>query len=136
MKRTMPIILLVVLAALSCDKGDTENLMVLQNGSYEGTFTVVYDDTTTFSNPVTVLFEGNTFSSSAGANRIPAGGNGEYEITGNIIEFNDTNIWTADFDWGLILSGRYQLRETVDHIEFLKKQTNGRGFYRYRLEKK
>ncbi|PIB27563.1 hypothetical protein BFP77_11790 [Maribacter sp. 4U21] len=136
MKRNMSLILLVVSAALSCDKGDTENSVVLQNGTYEGTFTVVYDDTTTFSNPVTVIIDGKEFSSSAGPNRFPAGGNGEYEITGNIIEFNDANIWTADFDWGLILSGNYQIRETVDYIEFLKQQNAGEGFYRYRLKKK
>jgi hypothetical protein len=127
-------IFLVVIGISGCENDNSP--IILENGTYEGTFTLGYADGQTFSNPVTISFDGNNYSSSAGPNRYPAGGNGTFELSGDLVEFSDVNIWTADFDWGLILSGTYAITETNTYIEFLKNQNSGEGFYRYRLEKK
>lgn len=128
-------IFLVVVGITSCDNDDEISSTIL-DGTYEGTFTVGYADGQTFSNPVTINFDSNNYSSSAGPNRYPAGGNGKFKLSGDLVEFSDVNIWTADFDWGLILSGTYTITETKTYIEFLKNQNSGEGFYRYRIEKK
>ncbi len=105
------------------------------NGEYSGTFTVKYESGEIFSEPVTVTFSANQYVSSIGPNRFPAGGNGTFEVKENSIEFKDKNIWTADFDWGLILGGTYDLKKNGVVIELYKRQNNADGYYKYELSK-
>ena len=119
MKAIFSIMIFLIVIGISGCVNDNSTI-ILENGTYEGT----------------ISFEGNNYSSSAGPNRYPAGGNGTFELSGDLVEFSDVNIWTADFDWGLILSGTYVITETNTYIEFLKNQNLGEGFYRYRLKKK
>lgn len=104
------------------------------SGEYQGTFTVVYIDGSTYSNPVTVTFSGNSYNCSAGTNRFPAGGNGSFEIIENKVHFLDSNFWTADFDWNLILTGEYELTGT-DSIPTLQADRSSIGSYTYELVK-
>ena len=96
MKAIFSIMIFLIVIGISGCENDNSTI-ILENGTYEGTFTLGYADGQTFSN---------------------------------------VNIWTADFDWGLILSGTYVITETNTYIEFLKNQNLGEGFYRYRLKKK
>lgn len=130
------ILILLVLISISCSEDAIQSSATVFDGKYEGVFIVVYNDEQTFSNPVRITFDGELFSSSAGPERIPAGGNGTFEVRGNEVEFIDENFWTADFDWGLILSGTYTISETRTQIELVKKQNEGDGYYQYKLQKK
>lgn len=126
------IVLLMVFS--NCDN-KSENLAI-QEGTYDGVFTVAYENQEPISNEVTLSFSNGKYSSSAGPNRIPAGGEGTYSITKDSITFNDQNIWTADFDWGLILNGVYKLNVDGNSIELIKNQKSSDGFYKYELSKK
>jgi len=121
------------ICVLSCGKSDDDFLATLE-GEYKGTFTVEYQNDQTFSNPVEVSFSGGEFSSSTGANRFPAGGNGAYEVEKNTIQFTDKNIWTADFDWNLILNGTYNYTINGNMLT-LSANKNDVGLYKYVLEK-
>jgi hypothetical protein len=119
---------------LSCGNSD-DNFLTTLEGEYEGTFTVEYQNDQTFSNPVEVSFGGGEFSSSTGPNRFPAGGSGAYEVENNTIQFTDKNIWTADFDWNLILNGTYNYTINENTLT-LSANKNDVGVYKYVLEKK
>ena len=120
---------------LSCDDSADELVMPVLNGAYEGTFTVEYlANGQTFSNPVTVNFSGDSYSSTSEADRFPAGGNGTFEMGENSVTFSDENFWTADFDWNLILSGEYTVTETDTQI-ILSATKNDVGIYTYELMK-
>ncbi|WP_046755489.1 hypothetical protein [Kordia jejudonensis] len=119
----------------SCNNDDDTNAIESLNGNYTGIFTVVYTNGDTFSNSVTVSFTGgNNYQSSGNSNSFPAGGNGTYEINNSTMTFNDINIWTADFDWNLILSGVYTYTINGDALS-ISANKNNVGFYSYELMK-
>lgn len=124
---------LVVIATLSflfgCDKSEVN----VTEGSYKGTFTVT-NSTGVSTGAVTLELKNGRFSCSGNSDRIPAGGSGSYSVTNGKIVFVDENFWTADFDWNLILNGRYDY--TFDgKILQISTFKNDVGFYRYDLEK-
>lgn len=104
------------------------------DGVYQGTFTVEYSDGQVLSNSVTVDIMANEYSSSSGSGRIPAGGSGTFEIRGDSIQFSDQNMWTADFDWNLILNGTYKYSSNGKEL-VLSADKNQVGTYRYQLRK-
>lgn len=66
---------------------------------------------------VSLNLTGNTYSSTGIPDRIPAGGSGEFSVlNNNEVEFKDKNIWTADFDWKLILNGRFKYELKNDSL--------------------
>ena len=90
-----------------CSK-ETSNQNRYLEGSYSGKFIVNYkNQDQTFTGDVTVRFKADSFFCTANKNRFPAGGSGTYKIVGDQIIFKDKNIWTADFDWALILNYDY-----------------------------
>lgn len=123
-----------ILVFTSCDSND-DTFVQIPNGNYTGIFTVEYTNGDTFSNPVTVGFiEENVYSSTDNADYYPAGGNGTFEIKGSTILFNDINIWTANFDWNLILSGEYNFSFNGNEL-VISANKNNVGFYKYELIK-
>ncbi|MDJ0646387.1 MAG: hypothetical protein QNJ57_10435 [Flavobacteriaceae bacterium] len=122
-----------IILFVGCNEDDNVPTLDL-NGSYNGTFTVEYNDGRVFSNPVVVEFNGENFSSSTGIDRFPAGGNGKFEIQGRSVKFVDENIWTADFDWNLILNGTY-IYTSYGNDLVLSADKNGLGIYKYELKK-
>ena len=105
----------------------------LEDGTYVGTFTVKYANEKK-SGPVTVLRENGRYSCSANPDGFPAGGFGTFSVQGNEIAFNDSGIYTADFDWNLILGGTYQYSFNGQKLT-LEADKNDVGNYRYVLEK-
>lgn len=125
--------LLLFFSSCDSDNGGNENSAKLE-GVFSGVFTVEYTNGETISNPVTVTFTNGQYTSSTGLNRFPAGGNGAFEFGNNTIEFSDENIWTADFDWNLILNGSYEYSLNEDQLHFSASK-NDVGIYEYILIK-
>ncbi len=134
MKKLIPPILLFAIL-FSCSKDEKYPVVQLQ-GAYNGTFTYAGETLGTITNPVTVTFNNTEYSSTAGENRFPAGGNGTYSLheSGDSISFTDLNIYTADFDWGLILAGEYAIYEKDNQIVIERISRTGIS-YSYRLNK-
>lgn len=124
-----------LLMAFSCEEPTSSRP---SSGIYEGTFYYIASNGQQYNNAVEVrLSEYSTYSSSAGSNRVPAGGNGRYQyLEGNYILFRDENIWTADFDWGLILSGEYRYTFDGENLTLVKSGQSGNTNYRYELRKR
>lgn len=124
---------LFVIALSACNDKDKIDNSTLE-GYYSGTFTVEYSNGTVYSSPVTVSLHDNEYSCSASANKKPAGGSGGYYLDGDKICFLDENLWTANFDWNLIMSGEYSLQLIGKDLE-ISSLKDGVGLYQYKLHK-
>lgn len=126
-------IVIILFLIVSFIPGCKKDKLPIQDGIYTGTFTVIYSNGTQ-TNPVTVELKNRTYTSSSNANRIPAGGSGTFQINKNRMIFSDEKMWTADFDWNLILNGEYEAVFDGKKLT-LSANKNNVGNYRYELEK-
>lgn len=102
-------------------------------GTYEGIFTASHSSGE-LSGEVTLKLQEGWYTCIGNPNRIPAGGRGTYTVEEGKMIFNDENVWTADFDWNLILNGEYDY--TFDGQKLIIwKDINDESTYRYELEK-
>jgi hypothetical protein len=117
--------------------------VVQLNGTYEGRFFYrPSSDLQVQSGTAEISFSDNRYSSGRNSGYIPAGGSGSLEVLkDNIISFKDENIWTANFDWGLILNGKYQYQFRGDSLILTRSyescqncKTDG-PLYEYRLKR-
>jgi len=137
MNRTLsPFAIILLLATSSCEeKSDDKTIL---EGTYSGTFTNWNNDpaanTVILSGQTTVTFTNNTYTSTGNDNKIPAGGSGTFKIEENFVNFVDRNVWTANFDWNLILNGSYTYSMKGDSLFLLK--TLGYNHYQYELKRK
>jgi len=122
---------------VTCDNRTYERLY---EGKYTGTFTVKYfiempqSWVGSGNGKAAIEFKDGKFTSTGNPNRVPAGGSGNYSIDGNKIIFQDENIWTADFDGGLILSGEYDYIFKGKKLKISRKSEH--AHYEYNLERK
>jgi len=130
MKKSALFILLA--AALSgCDETEIAKL----KGSYTGTFIYHSNAEAPQSGRVTVTFEGASYTSTRNPDYIPAGGSGTFEFKEkNTVRFEDQNIWTANFDWNLILKGEYAYEIKGDSLIITRSRDEVK-LYEYRLKR-
>lgn len=105
----------------------------LTEGTYRGTFTVVYD-TATLTGSTVLHLSGGRYECDGNDNRIPAGGSGTYRTENGIILFQEERMWTANFDWNLILKGEYNYSVSGRRLK-LSMRTDRAPFYKYDLLK-
>ena len=122
--------LIFLVFAMSCEK---EN-QILEQGKYSGTFKVVYNSDTVKTGAVTLELNAGMYTCSGNKNKIPAGGSGNYSFEKNKIKFIDVGIWTANFDWGLILNGEYNYTFDGKRLKIWSHK-NDIGYYEYDLVK-
>jgi hypothetical protein len=117
--------ILILFAALfsACEKNDDNNTphnAALENGRYIGIFHRTGMDTANIS----LTISGNHFEGSSDRNLYPALCKGSYTTDGVGINFGDSCTWQANFDWSLILNGRYELSKNGNEIR-IKRENNG-----------
>lgn len=105
----------------------------LTPGIYSGTFTIQYDSAK-LSGETTLRLSDGQYTCDGNDNRIPAGGSGTYTLAGETIIFQDENMWTADFDWNLILKGEYTYSLRGKRLQ-LTRAVNGAS-YKYDLTRR
>ncbi len=127
------IFLFTILTIMTIFIGCKKDGLKLEEGIYSGTFTVTYSSGKE-TGITTIEFKDSKFTCTANSNRTPAGGSGTYSIDNGVITFNDENVWTADFDWNLILSGQYEYSFDGNILKISADKTNV-GNYEYKLEK-
>ncbi len=116
------VLLSFIFFAFSCEKQESN---FIEETTYKGTFYITAPNIKSQSVPVSITLNNGTYSCSNGENFYPAGGSGTYNLlNNNQIEFTDTNVWTANFDWGLILNGDYNIVKTDENITLTKSGTN------------
>ena len=125
---------LLVLTIIALMAGHKKNTKKMEEGTYRGRFKVVYP-TGTRSGKTTLELQNSKYTCKGNANRIPAGGSGAYSINSAKVTFYDENIWTADFDWHLILNGEYDYSFDGKNLK-ISAHKNGVGYYEYNLTKK
>ena len=102
-------------------------------GYYQGQF-ILSENGVTRVGPAKVRLRDSSYQSEGQTDRIPAGGSGDWEIQDSVVIFRDKNIWTADFDWHLILDGKYSYSVLGDSLILTADRPNGKS-YIYRLKK-
>ncbi len=133
MQKFIAIIAILSITFCSCTK---ENLCIEQ-GQFKGTFRRVDLSNTDFGvSQVTLNLNDGKFSGTSSQQNYPAIGAGNYSTNNDLIIFDNTSFFTADFDWSYILDGTFEMRNFGDSL-ILIKENNGPVFYKdeYRLKK-
>ncbi len=114
-----PVILLcLMLFFVSCKKTAPDYL--IPNGIYSGTFQRLTDNTGLISK-VTITFSGNTWKGISQYDKYPALCQGTYfKKNEDSISFENACVWTAEFDWTLILGGDYKISISGKNIQLTK----------------
>jgi len=119
---------LVAVSCLSCSK--TQENQTPQ-GAYTGSFQRItggMGDTV----HVTLILTGHEFSGNCGRAYYPSICNGTFNIKGSSLEFKNACFFTANFDWSLILDGKYQFTAINDSL-VITRDYNGIFRDEYRL---
>ena len=131
--KTVVLLAIASLLAISCDKHDVATPSIL-SGNYAGTFQrergIAKDPVAN----VSLTFNAANFSGTSDLTKYPAICNGRYSITADTIHFQNQCVWTADFDWSLILNGKYSFKTIGDSLE-IKRVYPGQTRDIYKLKK-
>ena len=111
--------IVILFLALSCSESDdTNNPQPELNGNYTGIF-----ERNGITSIVQLNLENGTFSGDSNIDRFPEICNGNYSVSDNTIAFENECVFTADFDWTLILGDNWNYSLT-DEVLMLTK-SNG-----------
>lgn len=126
--------LILLLTLFSCANRDTGQPPGLPDGVYKGHFIRSSPLTRYAPANVRVVLSGNTFKGESETTHYPAIGHGTFGMRGAEVEFTNEAIWTADFDWSLILSGKFQWSVEGDTLEMTQSQDGHTDHYMLVLE--
>lgn len=130
MRRFIIALTILGMALTSCKK----DMLAAFTGNYTDIFIYPNPAGSVASRPAWITFNENSYTSTATENTAPAG-SANFEIPDSgAIKFQDHDIWTAEFDWGLFLNGEYAYKTHGDRL-FLAKYIGGLKIFEYRLEK-
>ena len=108
-----------ILFLISCKKEDSINQIII-DGTYKGTFQREIVLSSSAPANITLVFSSNQWSGSGDSAKYPALCHGTYTISSDTIIFVNECDWTAEFDWSLILAGKYALKQSGNTIEFTR----------------
>lgn len=124
---------MLCLLCVACESGDLSETAAL-----EGTFTGVFIRSGPHAKyqpaEVVLTLRGNQFLGSSNIARYPAICQGTFEVGSGKIQFADGCVWTADFDWTLILNGEFELTLNGDELT-LRRSYAGAVHDRYALRR-
>jgi hypothetical protein len=126
LKSLIPGLFITIL--FGCQKSDDIRLISALNGSYSGTFFRFNDDYNN-SAKLTLSFSDSTFSGTSESFHFPAICYGTYKRMGNKLVFTNLCVWTAEFDWSLILNGEWEFYLNKNQFRLWKEMGNTRDEY-------
>ena len=116
----------VIIAFASCEKENHEedNRIVIcppykDTIVYKGTFERSSIAGRTAAD-VSLKFTNGVFSGSSSVNLFPAIGTGTFSTSANSVTFKNQSMWTANFDWTLILDGEFAATVKGDSLILTK----------------
>lgn len=124
MKVQICIFLFALILSLGCKK--STNVDILLDGNYTGVLVVTNSvKSVPETRPITISLKDEKFSitPSGTTNLKPSGGKGTYTFKNGIGYFADEGVWTADFDWNMILNGEYDIRSSGIDLTLRKRFT-------------
>lgn len=121
MKYSIVVIFSTLLALGACNKSNS--IATIPNGTYSGTFQRLNSNGGQISN-VTITFNNGTWTGQSQFPKYPALCNGTYTVKNGMVDFANSCAWTAEFDWSLILSNKYQYNYS-NNILMMKRENNG-----------
>ncbi len=121
------------LFAVSCKKSNVTTPSLL-NGNYSGTFEREKGIAKGPVRNVSLSFAAAKFSGTSDSTKYPAICNGNFSIAADTVHFVNGCAWTADFDWSLILNGKYSFKAVGDSLE-IKRVYPGQTTDIYRLKR-
>ena len=82
-----------------------------------------------------ITFDDGTFNGGSDSVKYPAICEGTYTKVGlSSVEFANTCVWTADFDWSFILGGRYEIDYVEDEL-VMTQSVGAQAYNTYRLRR-
>jgi hypothetical protein len=117
MKLKILIIFGILSFTFACNNDD-ENSQPEINGEYIG----VFERNGNTSN-VELNFNNGIYSGESDTVKFPAICDGNYSVSSNLIMFQNECIWTAEFDWTLILSDEWNY--TIENNILIMTKSNG-----------
>ena len=112
------LIVLGIVLIMSCNKNDDENSQSEINGEYIGFF-----ERNGNTSNIELNFTNGIYSGQSETEKFPAICNGNYSISNNSIEFENVCVWTAEFDWTLILDENWNY--TIENNILIMTKSNG-----------
>tara|TARA_B110000967_G_C18882613_1_gene561980 strand:- start:1097 stop:1483 length:387 start_codon:yes stop_codon:yes gene_type:complete len=112
------LIVLGLVLMMRCNKNDDENAQPEISGAYIG----IFERNGNTSN-IELNFMNGIYSGESEIEKFPAICNGNYLISNNTIEFENVCVWTAEFDWTLILGENWNY--TKENNILIMTKSNG-----------
>ena len=108
----------------ACKK--SKAVTAIPDGKYTGTFQREPPSGVGPISHIKLNFFGNTFSGESDMEKYPAVCHGTYNITNDTTaSFNNGCVWTANFDWSLIVSQQYTLQLSGSNLQLTRLYVNG-----------
>ena len=104
-------------ALLACSKAEFEEKI---EGNYTGIFQRISPTGFYPQRQVSVNLKNNSFSGQSDNARQPAICHGNWDAGYRTIHFDNRCVWTADFDWTLILDGEFKYELNGTHLRMWK----------------
>ena len=117
--KTFYLIVFLCFGLISCEKEEATSI----SGIYKGVFFRSSPNSTWQQSQVSLNLNANSFTGQSSDARYPVICHGAWITEEETMNFENSCIWTADFDWTLILSGEFQYEINGDHLKLWK--TNG-----------
>lgn len=123
MKYLLPLIIISCIILAACKKKNEDKASLL-NGSYKGTFKR-YNQPGSQEANVTLHLDYPIWHGASDKEKYPALCNGKFSYKDFTLNFENSCVWSADFDWTLILDGFYIDRKEGDSLIFSKSYGDG-----------
>lgn len=121
----------LLLSFSACQK---ENNAISFQGNYQGTFRSRVQGQYT-SSDAEIELSSPTFTVKKG----PKLGSGDFKVEDKMnITFADKNVWTTDFDFNIVLNGKYKYEALGDSLiltKYVDGPADGINYYQYRLKR-
>jgi hypothetical protein len=106
MKKILLGVVIFTIISVSCDSNQ-KNVGEIPTGLYSGTFQRQLAFGGGEISNVSITFSENTWTGQSESPKYPALCHGTFSLYKSAIIFTNDCVWTADFDWSLILGGTY-----------------------------
>jgi hypothetical protein len=120
--KTLLFIPVICLIVCNCDTVEQSSNSI--EGVYKGTYSITYnvfaDNQYSLQGPVNFQFTKNTYRCEGKKQWLPPSGVGRYSYDPGFITLTDTVGHSADFDWTLILNGKFFIISNGNHLLLIR----------------